>query len=304
MQTPQLWFAMNLNRARVPEMTKPKQLTFNEYRYQLLPISQHELQLTFNNKIKTLDDLKLFKNSIFEDVLTSITTFLYSRTQIEHKKLWMKDNIFIIQLGVERDLTRTTRDFKQESVDNWPTTLVAFNNDPYIQKCLVQKSGGFAHTATVVRFIEDNIRRNLLKYQLSIAFEPIYKQEYFWNLVSKYENKITQIDFELISPNMSNISASLKVDLRELNATTNTHRTHLQLNSDDDSHLTPSSSDTMIDSLVKYSSDGGGDITIKVKGLNRKLHTAKGIIETSVDELSITSASPEKLQYIFRDLLR
>lgn len=285
-------------------MAKPKQLTFNEYRYQLLPISQHELQLRMGSGITSLSDLIREKNNLFRRAISSINVFSYPRTQIAHQVIFIKDNIIIIKIGVERDLKRTTRDFTSEAIDNWPTVLVAFNNDREVQKCLVQKSVAFNHTSTVVKLFEYNIKRQLFQYQLSVGFEPIYKEEYFWNLVKTYEDRIVQINFELISPNMSNISASLKLDLHQLNKTTNTQRTNLQLNSDESSHLTPSKEDDMVDSLVEYSSEGGGNITMKVKGLNRKVQTAKGVNEIAIDELSITTSRPEDLGEIFKSLIK
>lgn len=283
-------------------MAKKRKVTFHSYRYQLLPTSQH-IQMSLDGAITGVEDLKKRKNEFFRDALENIPAFAYSRAETRHK-LWTFDSLLILQLGVERDLKRKTREFEVEEVENWPTVFVVFSNDPAVQKCLIQCEGGFQKTATVVRLIEASLNTVLAQQQLAIAFEPIYAESYFWDLVDRYEGKITQIEFELISPNLSNISASLTLDLGALNQSTNTQRTNLQLNSDENATLTPSAEDPLIQGLVRYSSDGGGDISIRAKGLRRKIHTARGVTELSIDELLIEGASPEQLVGVFRDLMQ
>lgn len=280
-----------------------KQARFHEYRYQILPISQ-QLQLDWisESEIKSVDDLRARKNKFFAEVVKNINSYMYSRAPVTHKKLSITDDIFVIQLGVERDLKRKTREFKLEAVENWPTVIVAINNKPDIQKVLIQEKGGFQQTSTVAKLLHDNFNKHLKRYYLSIYFEPIYETHYFWDLVDKYQNKITQAGFELISPNMSNISGGLKLDLGALNRTSNTKTTRLQLNSDDGASLTLSKNDELISGLVDYSSRGGGDISLRVKGLRKKVHTSSGINEVDIDELQIETSNATELAELFRDI--
>lgn len=284
-------------------MGKLKQIVFNEYRYQLLPVSQ-QFQINLFDEIKSIDDLKSKKNDIFAKIFQAINIFSYSRGQIIHKKVAAIDDIFLLRIGVERDLKRKTKEFEIEDIENWEPSLIVFNNKPDVQKCLIQQYGGFQDTKTIAKLLEDNFNKSLQEYQLSISFQPIYEENYFWSLVAKYKGKITQIDFELISPNMSSITSNIKLDLGELNKNTNTKTTHLQLNSDKSSFLTPSKKDELVHSLVEYSSKGGGDISIRAKGLTKKIHTSKGINEINIDEMAIEGATKENLVSIFRDLVK
>lgn len=283
-------------------MAKKRRVGFHTYRYQLLPTSQH-VQMDLGGTITGIEDLRQKKNEFLRQALENIETFAYSRAETRHK-IWASEALFVLQIGVERDLKRKTREFEIEEVENWPTVFVAFNNDPQVQKCLVQQQGGFQRTATVVKLIEDSLNVVLAQYQLAIAFEPIYAESYFWDLVERYQGKITQIEFELISPNMSNISENLTFDLAALNRSTNTQRTNLQLNSDKNATLTPSADDPLIGGLVHYSSDGGGDITMRAMGVRKKIHTAKGVNEVTIDEVLVEGATPEQLADVFRGLLQ
>ena len=158
-------------------MAKRRKVTFHTYRYQLLPTSQH-IQMDLDGTVTGVEDLKRKKNEFLGHALEGIKAFSYSRAETRHK-LWTFDSLLILQLGVERDLKRKTREFQVEEVENWPTVFVAFNNDPQVQKCLVQREGGFQRTATVVRLLEDSLNAVLAKHQLAIAFEPIYAESIF-----------------------------------------------------------------------------------------------------------------------------
>ncbi|MEZ4664721.1 MAG: hypothetical protein R2911_44880 [Caldilineaceae bacterium] len=72
---------------------------------------------------------------------------------------------------------------------------------------------------------------------------------------------------------------------------TNTQETKLQLESDKHSHLTLQKEDDFIDRLVQYASDGAGNISMQVRGLNKRIQTDNSIIEASIDEIDISSAT-------------
>ena len=76
------------------------------------------------------------------------------------------------------------------------------------------------------------------------------------------------------------------------------------MNSDKSSFLTPSKEDELVHSLVEYSSKGGGDISIRAKGVKKRIHTSKGINEINIDEIVIEGATQENLVGIFKDLTR
>jgi len=104
---------------------------------------------------------------------------------------------------------------------------------------------------------------------------------------------------------MSNISDSLKVDLVAWNKTTNTQETKINLKSDKNAHLTFKDGDEPVSSIVDYSSSGGGNITIKVRGLSRKISTNDKVIEIGIKDFEF-DFHPDSLPYIgeiFKKLL-
>jgi len=151
----------------------------------------------------------------------------------------------------------------------------------------------FSNTNTVAEILEENLNRVLIPMGLHVYFEPLFEKKQFWEIVYTYPERIIQAEFELISPNLANISQALKIDLRSLNTSTNTQKTKLQLNSDKESSLTLSESDPVINSLVDYSSEGGGNISLRVKGLKKKIQTNNSVTSVEVDEIALEAEAKD-----------
>jgi len=133
-----------------------KQITFNEYRYQILPISQ-EHHVILSDGITSIEKLKEKKNQIFIEGFHKIRNYCHSRNKVIHKILVEQDNISIFKIGVERDLKRKTKDFEIEDVENWESSIVIINNNPDVQKCLIQKSDAFNKTITLSKIFEKTL---------------------------------------------------------------------------------------------------------------------------------------------------
>ena len=284
-------------------MSKISQCFFHVYRYQILPLSQ-QTPLFFREDIKNIKELKKRKNEFFAKSILEIQKLLYSRADLIHKIIFNDEDLIILKIGVGRILNRNKPDFTEEEIDNWPNLLIILNNKENIQKAAIQfNRNAFSSTNTVAQLLEKTINSYLDKYFLKSHFKPIFTKQYFWDVVEKYPAGITQACFEMISPNMSNISDSLNLDLRLLNETTNTQETNLELNSDKSSHLSFDKDDKFITSLVEYASQGGGNITMKVKGVKKKIHTSDSITEYEIDEFEIKDSSPRELADIFKGFL-
>jgi len=212
-------------------MSNNPQISFHIYRYQILPISQ-QTPLFFYSDVTSLEELKKRKNEFFSKSTLAIKKMIYSRAELIHKTIFDQDDIIIFKVGVNRTLSRGKPDFTEEEIDNWPNFFIIINNKDNIQKIAIQLNRkAFSSTHTVANILEQTINNILEKYFLKAHFKPIFTKESFWNIVERHPDGITQTCFDMISPNMSNISKSLHLDLHQLNASTNTQETKLDLNS-------------------------------------------------------------------------
>ena len=272
-----------------------KAIRFNLYRFQLLPTSKN-IQKSFDRDIESVEDLRRAKNSIFGEVITSIKEFDYSYSELRHRVMLEDEEFVVIRLGVERDIDRVTEDFDRENVESWPFVHILINNNPTVQKIAVQRNrDAFSDTRTVTNILQDNINPLLRNYQLGFYIEPIFEKSEFWAVVDKYPDRITRVSFELISPNLANLSKALSEDLKDLATDTNTHKTNLDIKSNPESHLVLERDNEQLDSLAEYTSGGGGSVTFKVRGIKKKITTDESVSEITIDEIDLEASNEAQI---------
>jgi len=267
---------------------------FRLYRYQILPISQ-SIQLQFAPEIKSLADLKAKKNCLFADALQHCK--FEKSEKVTHDAIQsISPDVYVLRLAINRTIHRNTRDFAVESIDDWPYCWIVINNNPSIQKIAIQiNPKAMSISTTIANVINKCLEEQLRHYQLCPIIEPMFDQREFWGIVGKNHGKLIQVDFELISPNLANISSNVFLDLHSLQQSTNTQRTHFQLNSDKESCLTVNPKDRQLASLVNYASEGGGDISMRIRGYRKKIRTRDSVKEITIDGIDIENASPAEI---------
>lgn len=277
---------------------------FELFRYQLLPLTRNVQMEMFQDErfraINTVEELKARKNEIFGHVLEDFPSLQYRQAEINHKVDVDSPPWFVVEINTQKSLKREKPDFKQERIDTWPHVIAIINNQPDVQIIAVSKNiRAFSSGAIVVKILQENLGRVLQRYLLSFQIDALFEKSEFWHLVEEYKNRIISVNFELISPNMANISKGLELDLARLNADTNSHRTDLRLNSSEGSALEINQRNPLLNSLVDYSSEGGGDIALKIKGVRKIIRTSTSVREISIDEISTQNLTPERLEWLF-----
>jgi len=283
---------------------KLKTISLEKYRYQLLPLSKH-IQLSFDNDITTYEELVKNKNNILAKIITNENLFIeYANSQLSLKFEGQKDNIYIFRINIQRNIKINTLDFREKQIENFPAVFIAFNNDNKKQIIAIEKNyKAFAKPETVSHILESNLNRFLKPSNLAIYIEPIYSKEDFWNAIDNYENRIKQVEFELIRPNMSNISSTISEQLKDLENSVDAHKLGLTLTSGNDGTLIINRENKQISGLVEYSSKGGGNISIKIKGLSKKIKTSKTPIEINISELELKNLPSDQLINLIRNLI-
>lgn len=144
------------------QIKNPKLVSFETYRFQILPISK-SIQLTIDNEVTSYEDLVEKKNQFLSDVFNKPKlTFEHSKSKITLRFDGTDDNIFLFRINVLRKLKRHTPDFKEEQIEDYPAVTIAIHNDKTKQLIAIEKnSKAFAHPETVSHIIENNLNRHL-----------------------------------------------------------------------------------------------------------------------------------------------
>ncbi|WP_298981030.1 hypothetical protein [uncultured Psychrobacter sp.] len=279
-------------------------LSFELYRYQILPIDRF-LQGDLFNDIGSIEELISRKNEFFKKALEGTTNFSSGRQDTITQKLYEDENFYLFKIAYNKSMHRETKDFRAEVIDHWPSLLVAIWNDPEKQFIAVQRrTTAVSSTEVVVKTILASITPILESYHLRAVYESLFEKQKFWSLLHRYEGRIRSLEFELITPNMANISSSLSEDLKMFAKATNSIKNELKIQSDPKSSLHLDEENPTLQGLVEYSSEGGGNISLKIEGINRKVHTSKTVKEVSIEGLEVNNSNASELSKIIKELLR
>lgn len=282
---------------------KNKNISFDLFRYQILPRSR-TFQPDLFGEIKSLDDLLAQKNQIFFQALLKVREFETRKTPIRHKVLYQDQDQILYRFASNRSLTRETEEFTEEEVENWPSFLVYIWNDPSEQFMAIQERwSAFQKTDIVAKSITQAVDEVLGENNLRAHPESLFLESEFWDLIDHNTGKIRDIHFELITPNMSNISETLSDELKDFAKSTNTAQTKLNIQADPDSSILLDPDDKNLKGLVSYSSEGGGNISIKVRGLSKRINTKKSKKHIDLTELEIEGKDPSEIADIIKELL-
>ncbi len=271
-----------------------KNINFNLYRYQLLPKDRHFQGALFEGA-QTIEELIANKNKFFLEIIISIEEWKNKRGKINSQLIYNKDNFLLFRFAPRRTARLENETFEEEQHENWPSILVAIWNEPDKQYILIQdRKQAFVNTESVLNIMLKSINISLTTKQLKIYAEPIFHKEAFWNIVNTHHQLIKNIKFELITPNMANISDTLSEDLKSLAKGTNTAKTLLEIDADD-SILHIEENDKQVSSLVDYASEGGGNISVKISGIRKRIQTANSVKLVEIGEIEVNSENTERI---------
>jgi hypothetical protein len=271
------------------------------FRFQLLPISQHQQQLF--SKTFTVNEIRERKNEFLNEALAELPGFVHPRTEVRHKVERHEDGFFVFKLSAHKKLDRYTEEFMLERLETWPNVTVVIDNDPDRQVIGISRNTlAFSSGHVVANLLERTLNSSLSNYGLTIQIQEQFEKNNFWEIIDKFRGRIKRVRFEMVSPNMANISQVLRVDLKQLNRESNSQRTSIELQAVDGASLELSRDNPLVAGCVEYASLGGGDIAIKVSGLKKEIRTSTSVSTVAIDNLEMELPKKDALAALNRIL--
>lgn len=286
---------------------------YHLFRYQILPLKEDfQLLLPFDNSeilgdiqiINDLTSLISVKNQLFMESLRGIRSFYYNGKKLSHQIEYCENDICIIRLGNLKKVKLRDPQFRIKIHEDWPSIRIILNNDPETQIAAIEiKNQVFSSTNIVSEILGENLTRYLRKYNLGVYFEPIFDEEKFWDVVKRYPKSITQVKFELVSPNLAAISKNLKVDLKQLKINNNVQKSTLQFDGPKDSYLRLVEGNSLINNLVEYASAGGGNVSIKVGKMKKTIQMKDKVKEITMENIQVDLINQNEVVTAVKKLL-
>jgi hypothetical protein len=280
--------------------------SFHLFRFQILPtVTEDGFQTDFITGISTREELISKKNEIFANAVKEIKAYTHPRAELTHE-LYLDGDLMVIQLAANRFIYRITKELEEEQLDNWPFVFIVIDNDPSVQIMAVEiDPKAFYRTSTVVNILQAGINSKLRQYKLQVEITPLFLQSEFWTIVERYKFRIKRVEFFMVAPNLAQISKGLRLDLDNIKKNTNSINTNLTLISPKNEGLTLSKEDEFVQSLVEYSSLGGGTIHTKVVGIRKTIKTEDSVRSLEIDEICFTGDdAAEQLAKVTKELLK
>ena len=91
--------------------------------------------------------------------------------------------------------------------------------------------------------------------------------------------------------------------LQDFAKATNSTRNKLKLESDPEAPLHLEESNSTLQGLVDYSSEGGGNISLKVEGVKKTYNTSKTVKEVQLGDMEI-QGSAQEVASVIKELLK
>lgn len=254
-----------------------KILRFELFRYQILP--QRHQQLTLFGDPVTVEELKAQKNDLFLRELNDIRFRNTNGEALFHRFILQEPTRVAFRLGPEKQVMLQDENFDALVARTHPDVVVVVDNDPQVQIMAVSiNPKAFSHSHVVANTIETSLNRRLHKYNLEVSINPILDKKDFWALIKRYENKLTRLRFDIIEPNISNISETLGEQLKGLATGTNSLKTGIELNAPKGQTLENINPDnTYLTQVADYATAGGAaNVTLHIKGQRSSIRVAIG----------------------------
>lgn len=178
------------------------------------------------------------------------------------------------------------------------------NNNPNVQKIAISENlEAFSGTSVVKNILKDTLKRELKKYGLNIEIEQIFNSISFWDFIERYRYKISYLNFEYIKPNMANISSKLPEEFRKLAENINSHESHIIFRAPRNGVLENiDKKNKVINGLVGYTSDGGGNIKVKIKGIRKQKSTSENPEFMEIREMDLEGSS-EQIIKVYKSIV-
>jgi len=272
---------------------------FDLYRYQLLPASQQQQDLF--QKPLSVDELKKRKNEFLDSVLGEHLRFLHRGFEIKHKVVLHEDGWFMFKIGAHKSIDRDTEDFRRERIESWPNVTVILHNAPDTQILAISRNAkAFSSTQIVAKLFERSLGLALRSYGLTVQIHELFEKNNFWSVIKENLGRVVRVRFEMVAPNMANISRTLMIDFKQLNQDSNCQKANLELEALPGAALEISEDNELIDGCVEYASLGGGDIAIKIRGIKKEIRTSTTVKSVEIEELYIKTPGEHLLNVIKR----
>lgn len=280
---------------------KESKFVFEYYRYQLVP--KKVMQLTIDNVPYSVEQLKAKKNEFFSQILNALKLKNNDRV-LQIYRPYFDSDVYIL-LVVNNRKVGYIKDLESKQIESEPYSIVIVDNDPKEQIISIRNDRkAFSSAETLKNIILKAMNDALSYYNIEMHVEPISLEKDFWAAIHDSGKDVYKITYEIIKPNITNISGTLDEEVRKFIDKTNSHKTTISIEASTNGQLTNiNSDDKELSGLTKYSTEGAGRAIVKFtdkSSYDTRNHIKKKIQKVAID---MKNATKEQLRNLASKVL-
>lgn len=240
------------------------------YRFQLIP-DANRFQQDMLEGINDLEDLKKNKTKFMRNALNA----LQSETE-SHKIRFIKEHEspdgtqYLFHLQAQRK-KKVEQDFQNKIVRHQPSIWMAIDTEKETQAIAVEQKRDFsALDHTPVNEFKRQLQRLLKERSLIIRINPIQNPSTFWRFVNAHKEQISEVQFTVSAPNMSELSSKIGEGMSSLLSSTNSSTGDIALKAPQKGTLILDEGNGSLQRLVSHVDEGGGDYKFRLRGSAKK----------------------------------
>jgi hypothetical protein len=259
-------------------------------------------QLTILSDVSTK-----YQAFVFALEIDSPIRFQYLRNQYALvKEKEVKGSYIIASLGKKSTalLHKSPEEgFNEEKIEDWPTVpvFISLSNSPTTGQAIAIGTANrvLKKPLPILEALADTLSGRIRPNSFELNVNAISRTSDFWDVVSENKENIENITFTFTAPNLFNANDQLDKELKAASETLNA--THLTIGAENKAggiKLTEEQNFTK--RAVEYISGGGGQYSMKIKGLQKKVKDGEYVKSVTIDEVTISSLpeDEEKLKQL------
>lgn len=263
-----------------------KEIVFSAFKFYLTPYEEENLSFEFDGPKPEIFKLLQRKNEIFQSILNKLSTHSADRNMF--KLIDEEKGLYLFKISNKKS-TVVVENFESKKIQTDPYVYLVIDNNPKKQFIYISEAVEVFKTINATKNVLLKVfRKHLHINHINIEIEEVFDKKDFWQLVKNNENKINYINIELVKPIPYNNSKNLYESFQNFSGLTNAYRSNILLRAPQNSILKGiNQKNKDLRSLVKHSSDSGGDIKIKILGVRKQISTNNTIKKVKISELDL-----------------
>lgn len=216
----------------------------------------------------------------------------------------VEDRYFFGKIGKQTLKTHSLKlndNFIDKKEEEWPYRQLIIDTDEKVQLVAFERSqkNDYNKPYYVLERLSEHLNKNLPEMGWHIAFEPVFDEKIFWEIINRHRGEIRQLKFVYHVPNLFGVNSSLEEELDDAKRNFAAQKVETSLTNDDGNLLIPETK--FVQESIDHISKGGGKYEIKLA--NRTTITNKSEAKVvQIQQAKISTNNFAELHEIIKKL--